>query len=201
VQQATEASGTFFYVLKDELRLLYVDDDPILREFAQVHLTTETATVETAADGVAGLAALASVQPDVVLLDLDMPRMDGFEVLTHMRADPAHANTPVIVATGREDVGAIDRAFQLGATSFVVKPVNWRLLSYQIRYVHRTHQAQTALAEDAGAAREALERVTQAGSRFLAQALSADPALKSAAAPYLAALEDSAAVARRSAGS
>jgi DNA-binding response OmpR family regulator len=197
VQQATEASGTFFYVLKDELRLLYVDDDPILREFAQVHLTTETATVETAADGVAGLAALATVRPDVVLLDLDMPRMDGFEVLTHMRADPAHANTPVIVATGREDVGAIDRAFQLGATSFVVKPVNWRLLSYQIRYVHRTHQAQAALAEEAGAAREALARVTQAGSRFLAQALGADPALKSDAGAYLAALEDSAAVARR----
>jgi DNA-binding response OmpR family regulator len=153
---------------------------------------------------VAGLAALETVRPDVVLLDLEMPRMDGFEVLTHMRANPETARIPVIVATGREDVGAIDRAFQLGATSFVVKPLNWRLLSYQIRYVHRTHQGELSLlarlaqgeAEVQGA-REALGAVGVAGSRFLAHALAVNPDLKAKAGGYLAALEGTSAAARR----
>jgi DNA-binding response OmpR family regulator len=204
VRDVSGQDGSFFYVLKDELRLLYVDDDPILREFAQVHLTTETATVETAADGVAGLAMLETVRPDVVLLDLEMPRMDGFEVLTHLRANPITARTPVIVATGREDVGAIDRAFQLGATSFVVKPLNWRLLSYQIRYVHRTHQNELSLLArlarteiEIDSAREALEAVGVAGSRFLAHALGISPDLKTKAGDYLSALEGTSVAARR----
>ncbi len=194
------AAGEFFYVLKDELRLLYVDDDPILREFAQVHLTTETAHVETAEDGLAGLAAIAESPPDVLLLDLEMPRMDGFEVLSRLRADPATARMPVIVATGREDVGAIDRAFQLGATSFVVKPLNWRLLSYQILYVHRTHQDELALLAARDQALRALDGLTAAGSRFLAQALTLAPTLKSDAGAYLGALEDSTQTARTVAG-
>lgn len=193
----TNDSDGFFYVLKDEMRLLYVDDDPILCEFAQVHLASETATIETAADGVEALALLASVRPDVILLDLEMPRMDGFEVLTRLRADPFHARTPVIVATGREDVSAIDRAYQLGATAFTVKPINWRLLSYQIRYVHRTHQDELALLADAEAARaeaQALHRALvascNAGSQFVAHALSAQPTLRLQASAYLSVLDE-----------
>jgi PleD family two-component response regulator len=67
-----------------------------------------------------------------------MPIMDGFAVLSHLRADPRTEHLDVIVQTGREDVAAIDQAFHLGATSFVTKPLNWRLLAYQIRYVLRT---------------------------------------------------------------
>jgi DNA-binding response OmpR family regulator len=192
--ETTDQNGAFFYVLRDELRLLYIDDDPILREFAQVHLTTETATVEAAADGVAGLAMVETVKPDVVLLDLEMPRMDGFEVLTHLRANPKTTRTPVIVATGREDVNAIDRAFQLGATSFVVKPLNWRLLSYQIRYVHRTHQDELALRARVAQVEAAVDAVGIAGSRFLAHALGVSPDLRTKAGDYLSALEG---VARR----
>src|SRR5690242_15461108 len=102
--QDAESAGGFFYVLEDALRILFVDDDPILREFAQVHLTTESASLSVAEDGVAAMAALPQVRPDVVLLDLETPNMDGFEVLRRMRADPAFEHTPVIVVTGREDV-------------------------------------------------------------------------------------------------
>jgi CheY-like chemotaxis protein len=181
--------SSFFYVLEDAIRILFVDDDPILREFAQVHLTTERASLTVAEDGVAAMEALAAAEPDVVLLDLEMPRMDGFEVLARMRADPALAHIPVVVVTGREDVAAVDRAYQAGATSFVVKPLNWRLLSYQIRYVHRTHQGEMALSAAETRAREALTEVCAAGSRFLASALGANPELKGAGAPYLHALE------------
>lgn len=171
-------SGTFFYVLQDALDILFVDDDPILREFAQVHLTTETAKVTVAEDGVSAMAALETTRPDIILLDLEMPRMDGFEVLQRLRAGGPHRRTPVIVVTGREDIAAVDRAYQEGATSFVVKPLNWRLLSYQIRYVHRTCYAERSL--------------SAAGSRFLAEALRADPALKPAATTFLAVLEQAA---------
>lgn len=203
----SDEGGTFFYVLQDAVRILYVDDDPILREFAQVHLTTESASVVTAEDGLAGLAVLEEAAPDIILTDLDMPRMDGFEMLRRLRADPRWERTPVIVATGREDVTAIDRAFREGATSFVVKPINWRLMSYQILYVHRAHEAEKSLLEARRRARaqaaevgESLTRLCSLGARFVAGALRVDTSLKGAAAEYLQALEQASASARRATG-
>ncbi len=133
-------SGGFFYVLQDEARILFVDDDPILRAFAQVNLATPTTEVDLAADGAAALESLKTGRYDLVLLDLEMPGIDGFEVLTRIRSDPSLKDLAVIVQTGREDVEAIDRCFHLGATSFVMKPLNWRLLAYQIRYVLRAER-------------------------------------------------------------
>ncbi len=200
---AESQDGTFFYVLQDAIRILYVDDDPILREFALVHLATETATVETAEDGLAGLEILERGATDLVVLDLEMPRMNGFEVLRRMREDPVHARTPVVVATGREDVKAIDQAFQDGATGFTVKPVNWRLLSYQIRYTHRARQAEISLIEARRRARDevaevgrTLQEVCNEGSRFLAHAVEVEPRLRSAAHRYLDALQTASDTAR-----
>lgn len=192
----TRLSGAFYYVVQDSLRVLFVDDDPILREFAAVHLATETCDVVTAADGVTGLLAIDEQAPDIVLLDLEMPRMDGFEVLRRLRADESTARLPVIVVTGREDVAAIDKAFEAGATSFVSKPINWRLLSYQIRYVHRTHCNERALLEERLSvvaeerhARGLLTNLAQAGSQFLGKALSRDPALRPDAVAFANAVE------------
>ena len=109
------APGCFFYVLEDAVRILFVDDDPIMREFAVVHLSTDKAQITVASDGIEALRAVgAEAEFDVILLDLEMPNMDGFEVLTRMRADERTRRLPVIVVTGREDVSAIDRAFQAG---------------------------------------------------------------------------------------
>lgn len=190
--------GSFFYVLEDPIRLLYVDDDPILREFAVVHLSTDTARVSVAPDGQAGLERVAQGDVDLVLLDLDMPRMDGFEVLARLRADAATRDLPVIVCTGREDVSAIDRAFGEGATSFTVKPLNWRLLSYQIQYVHRGFKTEAALrqARDAArsahrGAREALYDLGFAAAPLLQGAMAAGgPELRAAAARFGALLHD-----------
>jgi CheY-like chemotaxis protein len=135
----------FFYVMDEVARLLFVDDDPILREFAQVHLSSDAVTVEVAADGLEALEALRRRSYDLLLVDLEMPRMDGFELLAHLRADPATAHLPVVVETGREDVDAIDRAFRAGATAFVTKPLNWRLLTYQLRFTLRAARAEAAL--------------------------------------------------------
>lgn len=177
-------AGPFFYVLREAIRILYVDDDPILREFAVVNLATERASVETAADGRAALAAISGEPPDLVLLDLDMPEMDGFQVLESLRADPRFRELPVIVVTGREDVEAVDRAFAVGATSFVVKPLNWRLLSHQLRYVHRSAMNEKTLSAERANAQAMVARLAAHGTRFVATALARDPALKPAAVAF-----------------
>jgi DNA-binding response OmpR family regulator len=182
----TGQPGGFFYVLQDNLRVLFVDDDPILREFAVVHLSSDQATVETAPDGRAALARLETDIPDVLLLDLEMPQMDGFEVLQRVRADPRLERLPVIVVTGRDDVAAVDRAFELGADFFDVKPIGWRLLSYKIRFVHRASQAE----REARASARSLTSLALESSRFLQLALSSAPQLRGSAADYAAALED-----------
>lgn len=135
----------FFYVLDETARILFVDDDPILREFAQVNLASPKASLDLAADGAEALRCLAACDYDIVLLDLEMPVLNGFDTLARIRADPRTRDLAVIVQTGREDVEAIDRAFQLGATSFVTKPLNWRLLAYQILYVLRASRAERNL--------------------------------------------------------
>lgn len=135
----------FFYVLDEEARLLFVDDDPILREFARVNLASASASVDVAQDGVEALEMLAARSYDLVLTDLEMPRMDGFQLLAAIRADAALKHLPVVVETGREDVEAIDRAFRAGATAFVTKPLNWRLLTYQLRFTLRSARADRQL--------------------------------------------------------
>jgi len=181
---------------QDETRILYVDDDPILREFASVNLSGEQASVALAADGIEALEQLRGVLPDIMVLDLEMPQMDGFEVLARLRDDPAWAGLPVIVATGREDVVAIDRAFELGATAFVVKPVHWRLLGYQIRYVLRDRQPPAAAgAGELGAdLTRSLANLAAEGARFIAAAVRRDPRLRPAAADFADALEHAAAL-------
>ncbi len=105
------------YVLNEPTRLLVADDDPILREFASVHLSTPTTEVETVADGTAALAALRASRFDIALLDIDMPVLDGFAVLERIRSDPTLDHMPVIMLTGHEDIASIDHAFGLGASS------------------------------------------------------------------------------------
>jgi DNA-binding response OmpR family regulator len=126
------------FVLDEPLRILIVDDDPILREFASVHLSTPFTTIDTACNGVEAREMLAEGLYDVVLLDIEMPELDGFSLLAEIRSHGNMRGLRVIMMTGRDDIASIDRAYQLGADSFATKPVNWRQLSYQIRYVVRT---------------------------------------------------------------
>src|ERR1700731_3132503 len=111
---------------------------------------------ETAATGLRvlafdnGLAALeASLSQDValVLLDVDMPGMDGYSVCRRLRAEPCLTMVPIVMVTGHEDAAAINLAFEAGATDFISKPVNWALLPRRIEYILRNAAAARALAE------------------------------------------------------
>ncbi|CAN1548312.1 BaeS Signal transduction histidine kinase [Caulobacteraceae bacterium] len=129
------------FVLTENARILVVDDDPILREFAGVYLSTPTMEVEVAENGRAALERLKQGGIDLALVDLEMPVMDGFELIAAVRAEPSLEDLPIVVITGREDMEAIDRAYGTGATSFAIKPLNWRLVSYQLSYVLRNSRA------------------------------------------------------------
>lgn len=139
-----DQTRNFTFVLGGDVRILVMDDDPIQCEFARVYLSTPTASVETAENGEEGLRLLRAEKFDLAVVDLDMPVMNGFQTIRAIRNDPALRNLPIVIVTGREDVESIDRAYDEGATSFVTKPVNWRLLSYQLRYVLRAQRMAVA---------------------------------------------------------
>ena len=166
------------------IELLFVDDDPIICEFAVVQLSSEILSVRTAKNGLDALLKIKQQRPDIVLLDLEMPEVDGFEVLSHLRSLEGLGGMPVVVLTGREDGAAIDRAYETGATAFLLKPINWRLLSYQIRYVSRTSANEQkwldksrANAADLEAADLALDEVAQAAQVLMGQIQSVAPQL------------------------
>ncbi|EGF91631.1 response regulator [Asticcacaulis biprosthecium C19] len=146
------------FVDMETARVLVADDDPILREFAAVHLATPSVEVELAADGILALERLQLGGIDIALVDLDMPRMNGFDLIEKVRADAMLAHLPIVVVTGREDMVAVDRAYAVGATEFVVKPINWRVLSHQLAYVLRNNRAEVALRAENARMRDLLKQ-------------------------------------------
>jgi DNA-binding response OmpR family regulator len=154
-------NAAWSYVLDDSVAVLVVDDDPILREFASVHLSTPTARVETAANGDAAFRLLKRSRFDVVLVDIEMPVLDGFALLGRIRSEPDLRHLPVIMLTGHDDVISIDRSYKLGATAFASKPVNWRQLSYEVRYVLRAARMESELRHAELASRETLHAFQQ----------------------------------------
>jgi diguanylate cyclase (GGDEF)-like protein len=92
-------------------------------------------------DGAAALNAALSHEVAIVLLDVDMPGMDGYAVCRRLRAEPRFATVPIVMVTGHEDSAAISRAFEAGATDFISKPVNWALLPRRLAYILRNAAA------------------------------------------------------------
>jgi len=172
---------------RQPLKLLFVDDDPILREFAVTHLASDAQSVIVAADGEEALAAMRRNCPDLLLLDLRMPRVDGFAVLEVLRDDPTTERLPVIVITGQNDSRSIDQAFAKGASAFVTKPINWQLLAYEILYVDRNRRLELEL-RDRIEQIEHRERELEATTAALNASLDAAAAGSRAKSEFLAAM-------------
>jgi predicted signal transduction protein with EAL and GGDEF domain/CheY-like chemotaxis protein len=119
------------------IRVLLADDDAILREIAGAMLRDAGFTVQTVASGDAAVAACALRLPDIALLDVEMPDGNGYQACTNIRSLPGGADLPIVMVTGCDDTASIDRAYEAGATDFIVKPINWALLVHRIRYVLR----------------------------------------------------------------
>jgi two-component system alkaline phosphatase synthesis response regulator PhoP/two-component system response regulator VicR len=102
--------------------VLVVDDDPQIVRVVEINLTQEGHAVRTAADGEEALAAVAQERPDLIILDVMMPRMDGFETLKRLKADPALAEIPVIMLTARAQDEDVFEGYGTGATWYLTKP-------------------------------------------------------------------------------
>jgi diguanylate cyclase (GGDEF)-like protein len=126
---------------RDSPLILVVDDDSGTRLLASASLgKAGFATVE-AADGDDGIAAVERFRPDLILLDVVMPRMDGFTACTEIRKRPDVGRIPILMMTGLEDLASIHRAYEVGATDFITKPINWVVLGYRVSYLIRASNA------------------------------------------------------------
>ena len=102
-------------------QLLIAEDDRMLAETMR-DVLEEDFSVETAADGSEALAKASELRPDLVVVDARMPKIDGYQACRMLRDQPAMAEIPIIMVTGRLGRGAAERAFAAGATDYITKP-------------------------------------------------------------------------------
>lgn len=127
---------------QDENRqVLVVDDDPTIRMLARETLEQAGFIVAEAADGEEALSLCEEIQPDVILLDVLMPGINGFTVCRQIRNQPDGNHSAILMMTGLDDVTSIEQAYEVGATDFITKPINWRIFAYRVNYMHRANQA------------------------------------------------------------
>lgn len=164
---------------------LVVDDDAVLRRMISKVLYQAGLTTEEAKNGEEALSAFVQLRPDIVLLDVVMPQMDGFTTCAILRGLPGGEHTPVLMVTGLDDTESIRRAYEVGATDFITKPLNWQILDHRVRYMLRASQAMMDLrekeaenrallgeakrvAEELRVAKEAAEAADRTKTEFLA---------------------------------
>ena len=151
--------------------ILVVDDDPVVRSLMRATLERDGFTVIEARDGVEACRLYEEHHPDLLLVDLVMPHMDGFELCRVLRGRAESAYVPIVVATSLDDVPSIARAYDAGATDFIPKPLNWLVLNHRVRYILRASRAFEELRRNQDrliAAKEAAEAANRAKSEFLA---------------------------------
>ncbi|HXC27284.1 MAG TPA: response regulator [Stellaceae bacterium] len=117
--------------------ILIVDDDPVFRSLTRDSLTDTGLTVIEAADGSEALSHCREFDPSLLLVDAVMPNLDGFALCRELRSRSATRRTPIVMVTGLQDHKALDRAYNAGATDFIVKPVEWGSLAQRVRYALR----------------------------------------------------------------
>jgi signal transduction histidine kinase/DNA-binding response OmpR family regulator len=122
-------------------RILVVDDDATMRLLMRHTLKKSGFLVDEAEDGLAALQSFQKNLPDMILLDVMMPGMDGFTACHKIRKLPGGAHVPILLVTGLDDIDSINKAYEAGATDFLTKPITFPLLSHRVRYVLRSSEA------------------------------------------------------------
>jgi DNA-binding response OmpR family regulator len=108
--------------------ILIVEDEPALRRFMTRLLMREGYDVQVAEDGLRALSLAEETTPDLVILDLMLPELDGFDVCKQLRARPETARVPILVVTARGTQESKERSFEAGADDFILKPYDPREL-------------------------------------------------------------------------
>jgi CheY-like chemotaxis protein len=110
--------------MSEKNRILIADDNQPNRELLEAYLSEVDCDVEHAADGQETLAKVKSFKPDLILLDVMMPKLSGFEVCQKLKADPAGRKIMILMVTALNEAGDIERAVKAGTDDFLSKPVN-----------------------------------------------------------------------------
>lgn len=116
-------------------KVLIVDDDPVFTTMASSCLAATAFQPSIAGDGVEAIEMLETQPFDAALIDLAMPRVDGFRLISLIRNTPRLRRLGIMVISSSRDAEAFEEALALGANAFLTKPVNWPLLPVQVRYV------------------------------------------------------------------
>jgi len=139
--------------------VLVIDDDPIVLDLMERHLSKEGFRVETASGGEEGLKLAGQLHPDAITLDVIMPSMDGWAVLSALKANPELTDIPVIMSTIVDDK---NKAYTLGATDYLIKPINRdRLVSILQKHRRDLPHFEVLVVEDDAETRELLRRMLE----------------------------------------
>ena len=128
-------------------RVLVVDDNPQNTELVQAYLESLPVEIASAVDGVEAMQVAERFRPDLILLDVMMPRMSGFEVCQKIKSSPALRDTVVIMVTALHEVGDFERAVECGCDDFLTKPVNKLELVTRVRSLLRVRALKRMLEE------------------------------------------------------
>jgi adenylate cyclase len=148
-------------LVRNPPRILIVDDNPTNVKVLQTRLAAEGYEILTAADGEEGLAAARQHTPDLILLDVMMPKLDGFEVCRRLRADAAFPFTPIIMVTAMADSKDVIAGLEAGGDEYLTKPVDHAALAARVRSmlrIKRLHDTVETLAAEVKDWNTSLER-------------------------------------------
>jgi DNA-binding response OmpR family regulator len=126
-------------------KILIADDNPQNVELLEAYLSGLDCELRTAADGEETLRAVAEFRPDLILLDVMMPRLSGFEVCRKLRSDPASQDTLVLMVTALNEPSDFERGVQAGTDDFLTKPVNKVELLCRVRSLLRVRHLKSQL--------------------------------------------------------
>ena len=115
--------------------VLVCDDDPTYLLLMEETLSSDNHKVLTAANGVDALKLYIQHEPNIVLLDVHMPMLSGFEVCAEIRKHPKGKDIPILMVTGADDILSIESAYKHGATDFLPKPLRWPMVAHRVRYM------------------------------------------------------------------
>ncbi len=127
--------------------ILVAEDDESVRTMISRFLKKQGYEVCAAKNGQEALVVFAEESPELVLMDVDMPGMDGIEACARLQVDPASASVPIIMVTALADKSSVDQAFEAGAEEYITKPIHWAVLQQRIRRILSRTRAEAALRE------------------------------------------------------
>ena len=136
--------------LNDDLShcsILLVDDNEHNLELLLAYMDELGCELRSARDGIEALESVAKAKPDLILLDVMMPRMSGFQVCSKLKSDPATKTIPIVMVTALNEVSDVERAVESGADDFLTKPVNKTELTMRVRSLLKVGQLQRQLQE------------------------------------------------------